>query len=276
MACDQTLVNKIKKAMQPFQERSSDSHESILFRMMNLKKDDRQGLFDAYCEEEEAEQEKDGFGSAYRNTGEAKVNSVIEFIETLNENGAKFLVFAHHQSVMNAIESYLQRKRVGYIRIDGKVTPHLRHEHVTSFQTDVNVRVALLSITAANVGLTLTAASTIVFAEMTWTPSIMHQAEDRAHRIGQKNSVNIYYMHGPGTLDDLIFKILQDKALVTSGITDGIRENLSIEQGESKELPLEEIMKDGTVYQKVTQPKIENFFKPKQDFVKRTKIKKGE
>ena len=73
-----------------------------------------------------------------------------------------------------------------------------------AFQEDPSIRCALLSINAASVGLTLTAASTIVFAELTWTPAILHQAEDRAHRIGQKNSVNIYYMQGHGTLDDLM------------------------------------------------------------------------
>jgi hypothetical protein len=81
--------------------------------------------------------------------------------------------------------------------------------------------VAVLSITAASVGLTLTAASTVVFAELSWTPSIMNQAEDRAHRIGQKNSVNIYYCHGKNTIDDLIFHILHEKSLVTTTIADG-------------------------------------------------------
>ena len=64
---------------------------------------------------------------------------------------------------------------------------------------------------AASQGLTLTAASTIVFAELTWTPSILNQAEDRAHRIGQKNSVNIYYMNGRGTVDDQIFELIHNK-----------------------------------------------------------------
>lgn len=149
--------------------------------------------------------EDNGMGSfmvAYRLTGEAKVKGVCEFIETLFENGAKFLVFAHHKAVMDELQKFLQQKKIGHVRIDGKVTTENRHERVKAFQEDPKVRCAILSIMAASQGLTLTAASTIVFAELTWTPSILNQAEDRAHRIGQKNSVNIYYMNGRGTVDD--------------------------------------------------------------------------
>ena len=57
---------------------------------------------------------------------------------------------------------------------------------------------------------------------------MLNQAEDRAHRIGQKNSVNIYYMHGRGTIDDQIFQLLNDKSLVTSDITDGFKTSLNL------------------------------------------------
>ena len=59
-----------------------------------------------------------------------------------------------------------------------------------------DIRVALLSITAANMGITLTAATTVIFAELHYTPGIMVQAEDRAHRIGRVGDVNIEYLIG--------------------------------------------------------------------------------
>ena len=70
---------------------------------------------------------------AYRLTGEAKVKGVCEFIETLSENGAKFLVFAHHKSVMDEIQKYLNQKKIGHVRIDGSVPPEKRHERVKAF-----------------------------------------------------------------------------------------------------------------------------------------------
>ena len=103
---------------------------------------------------------------------------------------------------------------------------------------------------AASQGLTLTAASTIVFAELTWTPAILNQAEDRAHRIGQKNSVNIYYMNGRGTVDDQIFEIVHFKQLVTTDVTDGFKTSLNISVGvtDVNELPIDDFAnKDGTV-----------------------------
>merc|ERR1712113_1239532 len=74
-----------------------------------------------------------------------------------------------------------------------------------------NVRVALLSITAANTGLTLTSAQLVVFAELFWNPGILTQAEDRAHRIGQTDSVTIQYLVATGTADDELWPLLQRK-----------------------------------------------------------------
>lgn len=79
------------------------------------------------------------------------------------------------------------------------------------FQNNESILVALLSITAAGVGLTLTAASTVVFAELHWTPGMMVQAEDRAHRIGQRSCVNCHYLIGENTLDATIYNNLEKK-----------------------------------------------------------------
>ena len=87
----------------------------------------------------------------------------------------------------------------------------MRKHLCDAFQTDDNVRVALLSITAANSGLTLTAAQLVVFAELFWNPGILTQAEDRAHRIGQTDSVTVQYLVAAGTADDELWPMIQRK-----------------------------------------------------------------
>ena len=159
--------------------------------------------------------------SAYNLTAQAKIKGICEFVETLLENRCKFLIFAHHYNVLDAIEETVIKKKVSHIRIDGKIDTFKRHEAVRKFQTDSECLVAVLALTACCTGITLTAASTVVFAEMTWTPGVMVQAEDRAHRIGQVNAVNIYYLFGESTIDQMIYPRLKLKSEVFSSVLDG-------------------------------------------------------
>merc|ERR1712157_395002 len=80
---------------------------------------------------------------------------------------------------------------------------------VQKFQENEVYRAAILSIKAAGVGLTLTAASLVIMAELDWTPGNLVQAEDRAHRIGQASSVLVHYLHMKGSIDDIIWQTLQ-------------------------------------------------------------------
>ena len=98
-----------------------------------------------------------------------------------------------------------------FIRIDGSTSPKSRQEQILKFQTDPTVRIALLGITAAGVAVTLTASSTVWFAELFWTPAIMVQAEDRCHRIGQQATVRCLYFIAKGTLDEVLWKLIEKK-----------------------------------------------------------------
>ena len=113
--------------------------------------------------------------------------------------------------MLNEIADTLDEAKAHFIRIDGSTASALRKHLCDAFQTDDKVRVALLSITAANSGLTLTAAHLVVFAELFWNPGILTQAEDRAHRIGQTDSVTVQYLVAPGTADDELWPLIQKK-----------------------------------------------------------------
>jgi SWI/SNF-related matrix-associated actin-dependent regulator of chromatin subfamily A-like protein 1 len=174
--------------------------------------------------------------SAYQLTGSAKVKGTVEFIETLVENKVKFIVFAHHYEVMDQIEDAVVKKRINYIRIDGQIEATKRYEAVRRFQTDSNILVGILSLTASSQGITLTAATTVVFAEMNWTPGLMVQAEDRCHRIGQVNSVNVYYLFGEETVDAVIYPRLKLKSEVFASVLDGARTEFTMLEDNDEEV----------------------------------------
>ncbi|RLN36250.1 DNA annealing helicase and endonuclease ZRANB3 [Panicum miliaceum] len=148
----------------------------------------------------------------------------------------KFLIFAHHQSLIDAIE-HLMKKKVLCIRIDGQTPVTTRQTLVTYFQNKDDIKAAVLSIKSGGYGLTLTAASTVIFAELSWTPGDIIQAEDRAHRIGQVSSVNVYYLLSHGTIDDLIWGAVQGKLENLGQMLDGQEKTLDVSQIDSRPSP---------------------------------------
>lgn len=137
----------------------------------------------------------------------------------MSEPKQKYIIFAHHQQVLDGLEDLLWKLKIPFIRIDGSTPVQLRHENCVMFQDPYSdIRVAVLSLTAAGVGLTLTAASTVIFAELFWNPGVLIQAEDRAHRIGQKDSVLIQYLLARGTTDDTLWPLILKKLNVLESV----------------------------------------------------------
>ncbi|XP_063256861.1 SWI/SNF-related matrix-associated actin-dependent regulator of chromatin subfamily A-like protein 1 isoform X1 [Prinia subflava] len=164
---------------------------------------------------ESKQQEKEALLIFFSKTAEAKIRSVVEYILELLESGNnKFLVFAHHKIMLDAVVAELKKKHIEHIRIDGSTSSAERQSLCQKFQFSEKQAVAVLSLTAANMGLTLSAADLVVFAELFWNPGILIQAEDRAHRIGQTSSVNVHYLVAKGTADDYLWPMIQEKIKV--------------------------------------------------------------
>jgi len=146
-----------------------------------------------------------------------KMKQALAWIENFMESGEKLVVFATHKETIHALEREYGTMAV---KIDGSVSSEKRQDAVDRFQNDPNVRLFIGNIQAAGVGITLTAASDVVFLELGWTPALHDQAEDRCHRIGQENAVNIYYLLAEATIDATISAMLESKREVIDQITE--------------------------------------------------------
>jgi SWI/SNF-related matrix-associated actin-dependent regulator 1 of chromatin subfamily A len=132
----------------------------------------------------------------------AKVPATLDYIETMLESGIeKVVVFAHHRDVIDALEKAFEEKGHKPVKIYGGVSDKIKDEAVQTFQNDPSCHIFIGNIQAAGVGLTLTAASHVVFLELSWVPAEITQCEDRLHRIGQRDVVFVHQLVIDGTLD---------------------------------------------------------------------------
>lgn len=172
------------------------------------------------------------FMALVRETAKQKVDLVAKYMkeviwEYLEGNPtAKVIVFGHHSIMLNRIQEETEKAEIGFMRIDGSTARDVRHKYVDSFQEDPKVRVAILSICAAGAGLTLTAANIVIMAELLYGPDFMFQAEDRAHRIGQDQTVFIRYLMMKGSTDDILWKMITSKTRNVGRILDNRAEYL--------------------------------------------------
>ena len=144
-------------------------------------------------------------------TALAKLPFVIEHLEEMLENVDKIVVFAHHKDVVRGIIDAFPDVSV---KLTGDDSEEARQRAVDEFQNDPDMRLFIGSITAAGVGITLTASSNVVFAELDWVPGNISQAEDRCHRISQVNSVLVQHLVVDGSIDAKLAKTIVRKQRV--------------------------------------------------------------
>ena len=147
-----------------------------------------------------------------------KMKQAINWIRDFIEGGNKLVVFAVHKEVIHQLMKEFKEIAV---KIDGSISIPERHKTVEAFQSDPNIKLFIGNIQAAGIGLTLTAASAVAVLEFDWVVGNHMQAEDRCHRIGQKDTVNIYYLIAENTVEYKLAKLLDRKKEVLSAVIDG-------------------------------------------------------
>lgn len=133
---------------------------------------------------------------------ERKLPDAITYIKDVLESVDKVVVFAHHIHIIDQLMDALVDFKP--VKVTGSVKTDDRQIAVDSFQTDPKCRVFIGNIKAAGVGLTLTAASHVIFVEASWSPADIQQAADRCHRIGQKDNVTVDLLTISGSIDSLV------------------------------------------------------------------------
>jgi SNF2 family DNA or RNA helicase len=149
--------------------------------------------------------------------GLAKLSHVINFVKNIMEIEESVVVFCHHKIIHKLLNENLQE--FSPVSIIGGQSDNFRQDQIDKFQKGES-KLMIAGIRAGNVGINLTRAKYVIFAELDWSPAIHRQAEDRLHRIGQKNTVFAYYLIGNGTLDDHVANILVDKSYEIDAIMD--------------------------------------------------------
>jgi len=149
--------------------------------------------------------------------GVAKLPHVINFVKNIMEIEESVVVFCHHKLIHKLLHESLQE--FSPVSIIGGQSDATRQDQIDKFQKGES-KLMIAGIRAGNVGINLTKAKYVIFAELDWSPAIHRQAEDRLHRIGQQNTVFAYYLIGNGTLDDHVASILVDKSYEIDAIMD--------------------------------------------------------
>lgn len=154
-----------------------------------------------------------------------KLEAVKEYVQEIRDAGQKVILFCHLRDVAKELKVNYPRA----LQIAGGIDLDTRNRAVELFQNDPSYGEIICSIKAAGVGLTLTAASWVGFVEFPWTFADCEQCEDRAHRIGQYDSVQCAYFLGENTIDRYCYELIQKKkniAQTITGASDDVQEDI--------------------------------------------------
>jgi SWI/SNF-related matrix-associated actin-dependent regulator of chromatin subfamily A-like protein 1 len=137
-----------------------------------------------------------------------KDGSTIELVDSVLDQGKRVVVFTNYIDVIDGVKKHYDDKCV---TLDGRLSLAERQERIDLFQSGQGPDVVVCNLAIAAVGITLTKATVAIMNDLSWSPSVMMQAEDRIYRIGQTDSVDILYPIYEDTIDDVMFEVLKEK-----------------------------------------------------------------
>jgi len=155
-----------------------------------------------------------------------KTKLTIELAEQAVENGQKVIIFTNFTHSFDYLMNHFGGLAVGH---NGKMNANSKQNSIDRFQEDDNVRVFVGNLISAGTAITLTKAETVIMNDLDFVPSNHSQAEDRAHRIGSTSTTNVYYPIAVGTIDEMMFKILEKKRKIIDTVIGDEHVSMDIE-----------------------------------------------
>ncbi len=153
----------------------------------------------------------------YKNIDSTKIEFLMETLESIMEEGHQAIIFSQFTTYLDIIQHYFREKHWKYSRIDGSQSINKRQDQVELFQSGKNP-IFLISLKAGGVGLNLTAASYVFIMDPWWNPAVESQAIDRAHRIGQKNTLTVYRPIIKNSVEEKVLKLQEEKKQLFSDL----------------------------------------------------------
>lgn len=152
--------------------------------------------------------------------GSSKIENLISLIQGIIENNHKILLFTSYKSALDIVNQELSNHNITTYVIDGSVSSKKRMELVNKFNED-NTNVFLITLKAGGTGLNLTSADVVIHLDLWWNPQVENQATDRAHRIGQKNTVEVIKLICKGTIEERILELQNKKKILSDKLIEG-------------------------------------------------------
>jgi SWI/SNF-related matrix-associated actin-dependent regulator 1 of chromatin subfamily A len=141
---------------------------------------------------------------------EEKIKDTIELAENILEQDKKVIIFTNFTETLNKIAEHFGKQSV---KLDGSTSKPQRQYAIDEFQNNEKIKVFVGNIRAAGTGITLTAAEAVIMNDLSFVPGDLSQAEDRAYRYGQKNSVSVYYPIFINSIESIIYDMINQKKL---------------------------------------------------------------
>ncbi|MGL6107343.1 SNF2-related protein [Romboutsia sp.] len=165
----------------------------------------------------------------------SKLNITLKLIEESNDN--KILIFSQFTGVLKTIGKELENNNIPYFYLDGKTPASERVKLVDEFNNTNDAKVFLISLKAGGTGLNLTSASMVIHFDPWWNPAVEDQASDRAHRLGQKNVVNVIKLIAKDTVEEKVLGLQEvKKELIEDIINDNLGNSSILKNLSSDEL----------------------------------------